>query len=71
METNEIEEKLARLLSEGELESMPKAQAVRMKLPFKTEIRIQTERDPVAEETKEYRKMAREVDERYAKYDDV
>jgi hypothetical protein len=71
METNEIEEKLARLLSEGELESMPKAQAVRRKLPFKTEIRIQTERDPVAEETKEYRKMAREVDERYAKYDDV
>jgi len=40
------------------------AEAVR-KLPPKWEIRIQTEHDPVAEETKKYRSLAKEVDDRY------
>lgn len=41
-----------------------KLEAVR-RLPPRWEIRIQTEHDPVAEETKKYRSMAQEVDDRY------
>jgi hypothetical protein len=52
-------------LTEGEPERQdPGAEAVR-KLPPRWEIRIQTERDPVVEETKLYRKMAKEADGRY------
>ena len=56
---------LAERLTEGEPEAAdPREEAVR-KLPPRWEIRIQTERDPVAEETALYRTMAKEVDGRY------
>ncbi|CAG7643625.1 hypothetical protein PAESOLCIP111_04512 [Paenibacillus solanacearum] len=70
MEPKEVEQKLAELLSEGEMETLPQEQAVKRKLPFKTEIRIRTEHDPVAAETKAYRRMAKEVDDRYDRYED-
>jgi hypothetical protein len=50
---------------EGEAKvEAPEDQAVKM-LPPRWEIRTQAERDPIAEETKAYRAMAREVDGRY------
>ncbi|CAG7624927.1 hypothetical protein ACFQI7_03565 [Paenibacillus allorhizosphaerae] len=70
MEPREVEEKLAELLSEGEMETVPKEQAVKKKLPFKTEIRIRTAFDPIAVETKAYRRMAKEIDGRYDRYED-
>lgn len=62
----EAEKLLAEQLTEGESPQPddPAAEAVR-KLPPRWEIRIQSERDPVAEETALYRKMAKEVDGRY------
>ncbi|MBW5445659.1 hypothetical protein GE107_06220 [Cohnella sp. CFH 77786] len=61
----EAERLLAERLTEGGPDRTdPEAEAVR-KLPPRWEIRIQSERDPVAEETKLYRSMAKEVDDRY------
>lgn len=58
-----------RLLAEQLLGGEPKqadaeAEAIR-RLPPRWEIRIQTDYDPVVEETKKYRQMAKEVDDRY------
>jgi hypothetical protein len=54
-------------LTEGQLEeNCPEDEAVKA-LPPRWEIRIQTDRDPIAEETKVYRSIAREVDDRYDK----
>ena len=62
---NEAERLLAERLSRSEPEhGDPQEEAVR-RLPPRWEIRIQTERDPVAEETALYRSMAKEVDGRY------
>ncbi|MFD0672291.1 hypothetical protein [Cohnella sp. GCM10027633] len=62
---SEAEEQLARMLTEGEQEAeAPEVEAARAISP-KWEIRVQAERDPVAEETKLYRKLASEVDGRY------
>ncbi|WP_276356657.1 hypothetical protein [Cohnella caldifontis] len=64
-EQEEAERLLAERLTEGEpISSNPQEEAVR-RLPPRWEIRIQTERDPVAEETAKYRTMAKEVDGRY------
>lgn len=61
------EELLAERLTEGEQEAdAPEVEAVRRISP-RYEVRIQAERDPVAEETKLYRTLAREVDGRYDK----
>ncbi|TJY42386.1 hypothetical protein E5161_10350 [Cohnella pontilimi] len=66
---NERENEAERLLAERLMESEPQGadpeeEAVK-RLPPKWEIRIQTQRDPVAEETAVYRSMAKEVDGRY------
>jgi hypothetical protein len=62
---NEAEELLVQRLTEGQLEqNSPEDEAVKA-LPPRWEIRIQTDRDPIAEETKVYRSIAREVDDRY------
>ncbi|KIL37402.1 hypothetical protein SD71_01710 [Cohnella kolymensis] len=63
----EAEELLIQRLTEGDPESSDPAEAAVRALPPRWEIRIQTEYDPVAEETKLYRSMAREVDDRYGK----
>lgn len=52
------------LMEGGQSGTDPKEEAVR-RLPPRWEIRIQTEYDPVAEETAQYRKIAKEVDGRY------
>ena len=67
MEHNEAEELLARKLSEEPAvvsEEEAEAKAAK-RLPPRWEIRIQAKHDPVVEETKAYRTLAREVDERY------
>lgn len=70
MSQKEIEEELAQTLSEGDLIEVDTMETARRKLPAKTEIRVQAPIDPIVSETKQYRRMAKEVDERYARYDD-
>ncbi len=61
----EAERLLAEKLTEGEQNrGNPDEEAVKQ-IPPRWEIRVQTERDPVAEETAQYRKLAKEVDDRY------
>jgi len=69
MEREEAEELLARKLTEeidGDASAgeKPEVLAAR-KLAPRWEIRIQAQLDPVVEETKAYRAVAREVDDRY------
>ncbi|MDQ1908929.1 hypothetical protein RAC89_00255 [Paenibacillus sp. GD4] len=71
MDQRSLEEQLAHTLQEGEMERVNTQEAARKRLPRRTEVRIQAEIDPVVEETKQYRKMAQEVDSRYAKYDEM
>ena len=64
----DVEAELSALLTEGEMDKKnPGAEAPRRLSP-RHEVRVQTERDPIAEETAKYRKMAREIDGRYDKY---
>nr|WP_245347441.1 hypothetical protein [Cohnella lubricantis] len=65
---SEAELELARRLMGDESEVRDPAEEAVAQLPPRWEVRIQTTRDPVAEETALYRKMAKEVDGRY---DDV
>lgn len=69
MSSRELEEELVQKLTEGEMKLEKADEAARKRLPLKTEIRIQAQIDPIVEETKRYRQMASEVDDRYAKYD--
>lgn len=63
-----LEEEVAHLLTEGKMEARdPKKEAVD-RLPAKYEVRIQTTQDLVVEETKLYRQLAEEIDDRYDKY---
>ncbi|WP_372660416.1 hypothetical protein [Cohnella sp.] len=64
---NEAEELLARKLTEEEPQSPNAEKEAVKRLSPRWEIRIQTNRDPIAEETKAYREIAREVDNRYDK----
>ncbi len=68
MNRKELEEQLAQTLEEGELVKPDAGETARRKLPHKTEIRIQTPHDPIREETRQYRRMAQEIDGRYDKY---
>lgn len=69
MNSRKLEEELAQKLTEGQMEQEDTKEAARKRLPIKTEIRIQAQIDPVLEETRRFRQMALEVDDRYAKYD--
>jgi 23S rRNA A2030 N6-methylase RlmJ len=69
MDRKELEEELVQKLTEGEMETQDAEEAARKRLPFKTEIRILAETDPLVEETKRYRQIADEVDTRYDRYD--
>ena len=67
-ESNDLERKLSDMLTEGDMEQGDrKAQELREISP-KYEIRIQTTMDPIVEETLRYRKIGRELDDRYDKY---
>nr|WP_271752124.1 hypothetical protein [Cohnella sp. JJ-181] len=59
------EAELVRQLTEGEPAAGDPNEEALARLSPRWEIRIQTERDPVAEETAAYRKLAKEVDGRY------
>lgn len=65
MDAKKVEEQLAQTLTEGEMERVDTSEAARKRLPLKTEIRIQAQVEPVVEETKLFRQMAEEVDDRY------
>ncbi|WP_440116136.1 hypothetical protein [Paenibacillus sp. QZ-Y1] len=68
-ESKELERRLSDMLTEGDMEESGDAdQRERQLIPPKYEVRIQTERDPIVEETLKYRDMAREVDDRYDRY---
>ncbi|NMO98075.1 hypothetical protein [Paenibacillus lemnae] len=64
----ELERQLSELLTEGELEKQQIEEEGRRRISPKYEVRIQTERDPIVEETREYRKIGKELDDRYDKY---
>lgn len=64
-----LEKELSELLSEVEETSEEdRLEETRKRLPHKYEIRIQTELDPIVEETLKYRSMAKEIDGRYDEY---
>ncbi|HUC92278.1 MAG TPA: hypothetical protein VMS09_09640 [Paenibacillus sp.] len=65
---DELEKELADRLTDGPLEAGDKERIVRARLSPKYEIRIQTASDPIVEETKLYRSIAKELDGRYDKY---
>ncbi|MFE6077369.1 hypothetical protein ACFVQB_23165 [Paenibacillus sp. NPDC057886] len=68
-ESKELERRLSDMLTEGDMEESGEAdKRERQLIPPKYEVRIQTERDPIVEETMKYRDMAREVDDRYDRY---
>ncbi|WP_433922500.1 hypothetical protein [Paenibacillus taichungensis] len=68
-ESKELERRLSDMLTEGDMEESGDAdKRERQLIPPKYEVRIQTERDPIVEETLKYRDMAREVDDRYDHY---
>ncbi|MCM3341847.1 hypothetical protein M3650_25275 [Paenibacillus sp. MER TA 81-3] len=67
-ERKRLEAELSGFLTEGEMETEDQDAAVRRRLAPRTEIRIQTSIDPIVEETARYRKMAKEVDDRYDGY---
>ena len=68
-ESKELERRLSDMLTEGDMETSGDAEErERQLIPPKYEVRIQTERDPIVEETLKFRTMARELDDRYDKY---
>lgn len=64
----DLERKLSELLEEGDMERSERSDRERRQISPKYEIRIQTTLDPIVEETRRYRKIARELDDRYDKY---
>ncbi|WP_260989978.1 hypothetical protein [Paenibacillus xylanexedens] len=70
-ESKELEQRLSDMLTEGDMEASGDAdERERQLIPPKYEVRIQTERDPIVEETLKFRTMARELDDRYDRYVD-
>ncbi|WP_342554129.1 hypothetical protein [Paenibacillus sp. FSL R7-0652] len=68
-ESKELEQRLSDMLTEGDMEaSVDAEEQERQLIPPKYEVRIQTERDPIVEETLKFRTMARELDDRYDRY---
>ncbi|WP_154891919.1 hypothetical protein [Paenibacillus polysaccharolyticus] len=68
-ESKELERRLSDMLTEGDMEASGDAEEQeRQLIPPKYEVRIQTERDPIVEETLKFRTMARELDDRYDRY---
>ncbi len=65
-----LEHALAEQLTGGPLEEDPdRERKLRGRISPRYEIRIQTELDPIVEETKQYRKLAKEIDGRYDRFD--
>ncbi|MBX4150885.1 hypothetical protein [Paenibacillus lautus] len=66
----DLERQLSEMLTDGEMQKEDREKEERRLLSPKYEIRIQTQLDPIVEETQKYRSMAKEVDDRYDKYMD-
>ncbi|MNI31469.1 hypothetical protein D3C73_853550 [compost metagenome] len=66
----ELEKELSEILSDGELNisEEERRQKERKLLSNRYEIRVQTQLDPIVEETRAYRSIAKEVDDRYDEY---
>jgi len=69
LDSRELEDQLVKKLTEGEMETEEASKTAHKRLPVKTEIRIQAQIDSIVEETRQYRKMAAEVDNRYSRFD--
>lgn len=68
-ESKELERRLSDMLTEGDMEASGDAEVrERQLIPPKYEVRIQTELDPIVEETLKFRTMGRELDDRYDRY---
>ncbi|PZD95628.1 hypothetical protein DNH61_13995 [Paenibacillus sambharensis] len=66
---SELEQELAGRLTDGPVEEDRDREArLKAKLSPKYEVRIQSVDDPIVEETKRFRSMAREIDDRYDRY---
>ncbi|MEC0184317.1 hypothetical protein P4H61_22795 [Paenibacillus peoriae] len=65
-QSEDLERELSELLTEGEIRVNEAKK--RERLSPKYEVRIQTHIDPIVEETRKYRSMARELDDRYDEY---
>ncbi|AUS25008.1 hypothetical protein MMB75_21730 [Paenibacillus sp. P2(2022)] len=65
-QSEELERQLSELLTEGEIRENEAKK--RERLSPKYEVRVQTQMDPIVEETRKYRNMARELDDRYDEY---
>ena len=65
-QSEDLERELSELLTEGEIRENEAKK--RERLNPKYEVRIQTHIDPIVEETRKYRSMARELDDRYDEY---
>lgn len=66
----DLERQLSEMLTDGDMQEKDREKEERRLLSPKYEIRIQTQHDPIVEETQKYRSMAKEVDDRYDKYMD-
>lgn len=68
MSSDELERELSERLTEGEMQEEDREARERRLIQSKYEVRIQAEHDPIVEETLHYRKLAKELDDRYDKY---
>ncbi len=66
--SDELERELSERLTDGEMVEEERDRRERRMIPPKYEVRIQMEHDPIVEETLQYRKIARELDDRYDDY---
>lgn len=65
----ELERELSEMLSDQVVDSEEeRRKKERSRLAPKYEIRVQTQLDPIVEETLKYRSMAKEIDDRYDSY---
>ncbi|MCM3784906.1 hypothetical protein M3231_18210 [Neobacillus mesonae] len=67
-DSRELERQLSDMLTEGEPEFGDRKERERQNISPKHEIRTQTQLDPIVEETRKFRSMAKEVDGRYDEY---
>ncbi len=66
--SDELERELSERLTDGDMVEEERDSLERRLIPPKYEVRIQVEHDPIIEETLQYRKIARELDDRYDDY---
>lgn len=63
-----MEQELAKQLREGPMALSDKEKRAKASPSPAYEVRIQTVRDPIVEETRRFRQLAQEIDDRYDRY---